>query len=34
MSGISYRNRNEGLIDQNGKKKKANWQYRFYLPTE
>lgn len=29
MGIISYRNRNKGVIDKNGKAKKANWEYRF-----
>lgn len=29
MKGITYRNRNEGLTDKNGKAKKPNWCFRF-----
>ena len=31
MGGISYRNKNEGKLDRYGKKKKPNWEYRFYV---
>lgn len=29
MGIITYRNRNKGVADKNGKAKKANWEYRF-----
>ena len=31
MKGITYRNKNEGKKDANGKAKKANWCYRFEM---
>ena len=31
MSTISYRNKNAGQRDKNGKRKKPNWEYRFEL---
>lgn len=31
MKGISYRNKNEGKKEANGKPKKANWCYRFEM---
>lgn len=34
MGEISYRDRNEGQLDRYGKKKKPNWQYRFYIDSE
>lgn len=33
MSTISYRNRNAGKFDENGKRKKPNWEYRFELAS-
>lgn len=30
MGAVSYRNRNKGKTDTNGKAKKANWEYRFF----
>ena len=33
MGTISYRNRNAGKYDNDGKKKKPNWEYRFELAS-
>jgi len=30
MASISYRNRNKGKLDSDGRTKKANWEYRFF----
>lgn len=30
MGSISYRNRNKGKLDANGRNRKANWEYRFF----
>ena len=30
MASISYRNRNKGKLDSDGRAKKANWEYRFF----